>query len=659
MKTNLALLLGCFLYYPAMAQEEHNSRETEFFRTGQWANYGNDPGGMRFSPLDQIHPGNISDLKPAWTFRTGELETYQGTEVASKSAFEATPIMVDGILFFSTPTNRVFALDGSTGKKLWDFDPGLDLLGDYSEITSRGVSKWTDNTLPSGTAGALRIFVATIDGRLMALDAGTGKLIPSFGDQGTIDLKQNVGDIQVTSPPAVINDLIICGSTMGDNQRLEYPPGVVRAFNARTGELAWSWDPIPRGSSEDIASRTWKGPKVHKTGAANAWAPISADLDRDLVYVPTSSPSPDYYGGERIGENRYANSLVALKASTGEVVWHFQAVHHDLWDYDLPAQPLLIELEKNGIKREAVVVVTKMGHIFVLDREDGEPIFPIEERQVPPSDIPGEQASPTQPFPAVLPLLGLRSVSEDDAWGPTPEMEEAARERIRKHKNSGAFTPPSFEGTMVTPSSVGGMNWSGATFDPGRNLLITNTNRLAALITLFPRQDHSRKSINTKFPRSEIGLQEGTPYLMTRDYLFTLSEEDGRVMQTKPPWGTLAAVNLSTGQLEWEVPLGIMMNPEKYPEAADWGSINIGGAVATAGGLTFIAASMDGAFRAFNSVDGSLLWSYQLPAGGQATPMSYQLNGRQFVVIAAGGHGKFGTQLGDYLIAFALDPKSD
>ncbi len=658
MKTILALFFGCFWYFPALTQENNGTLESVFYQSGQWANYGNDPGGLRFSPLDQINAGNIAKLKLAWTFRTGELETYQGTEVASKAAFEATPIMIDGTLYFSTPTNRVFALDGSTGKKLWDFDPGVDLQGDYSEITSRGVSKWIDNSLSSAAAGAVRIIVATIDGRLIALDAATGELVPSFGEQGIVDLKQGIGNIQVTSPPAVINDLIICGSTMGDNERLAYPPGVVRAFDARTGSLAWSWDPFPRGGT-DKAALTWKGPNVQKTGAANAWAPISADSERDLIFVPTSSPSPDYYGGERVGENRYANSIVALRASTGEVVWHFQAVHHDLWDYDLPAQPLLIELEKEGVKTDAVVVVSKMGHIFVLGREDGDPLFPIEERPVPPSDIPGEQAAATQPFPAVLPHLGLRSVSEEDAWGPTPAMEKAARERISRHKNAGAFTPPSFEGTLVTPSSVGGMNWSGASFDPGRNLLITNTNRLAALITLFPREDHSPKSINTKFPRSEIGLQEGTPYMMTRDYLFTVSEEDGRVMQTKPPWGTLAAINLNSGQLEWEVPLGFMMNPEKYPEAIDWGSINIGGAVATAGGLVFIAASMDGFFRAFNTADGSLLWSYKLPAGGQATPMTYQLNGKQFVVLAAGGHGKFGTQLGDYLIAFAVDSETD
>ena len=634
--------------------QSQSARETNFVAAGQWANYANDPGGMRYSPIRQINTANVKALKPAWTYQSGELKTYEGTNIGSKAAFEATPLMIEGVLYFSTPSNRVIAIDGANGKELWVYDPKVNLKGDYSEVTSRGVSKWINNNRKKGEKDYMRILSATIDGRLIALDASTGKPVTTFGKDGIIDLKKGVGAIQVTSPPAVINDLIVIGSTMGDNTRVDFPPGVVRAYDAKNGTLVWSWDPIPRKPT-DPGYDTWKGDKVKKTGAANAWAPISADPALDMVYVSTSCPSTDYYGGERKGDNLYANSIVAIKASTGKVAWHFQTVHHDIWDYDIPAQPLLIELERNGKKIPAVVVVTKMGHIFVLDRKTGAHLFPVEERPVPASDVPGEEAAKTQPFPTQLPALGLQKVTEDDAWGPTPALLQQAKERIGKHVNQGIFTPPSLKGSIITPSNVGGMNWSGASYDPEKNLLVTNVNRLAALITLFPKTDgNTTRSVNTALPRAEVAPQEGTPYIMSREYLFTI--DNGQfVMQTKPPWGTLAAVDLNSGKLKWEVPLGVMMDPSKYPEAVQWGSINLGGAITTAGGLTLLASSMDGFFRAFDTSTGEMLWQSMLPAGGQATPMTYELNGKQYVVIAAGGHGKLGTKLGDYVIAYALE----
>ena len=416
-----AFLLLLFVATAYSQDKRQEARESSFLKNGQWTNYGNDPGGMRYSPLKQINTGNVKNLFAAWTYRTGELATYDGTSLASKAAFEATPIMVDGVLYFSTPTNRVIAVDAATGKELWVYNCDVNLKEDYSEVTSRGVSKWIDKDLRPGDPAYMRILAATIDGRLIALYATTGKPILSFGKNGVIDLKEGIGSLQVTSPPAVINDLIVIGSTMGDNGRFDYPPGVVRAYHAKSGKLQWSWDPIPRNPN-DPAYNTWKGPKVQHTGAANAWAPISADPARDLVFIPTSSPSTDYYGGERKGSNVYANSIVAIKASTGKVAWYFQTVHHDLWDYDIPAQPVLLDIERNGKKIPAVLVVTKMGHIFVLNRETGDHLFPVEERTVPASDVEGEEASRTQPFPLQLPLLGLRKVAPEDAWGPTPEM---------------------------------------------------------------------------------------------------------------------------------------------------------------------------------------------------------------------------------------------
>jgi quinoprotein glucose dehydrogenase len=620
----------------------------------QWPAYGHDAGGMRYSSSRQINDQNVEKLGVAWTFHSGELATYAGTNTKSKAAFEATPIMVGGVLYFSTPSCRVFAIDAATGSEKWVYDPRVNLHKDYSEITSRGVSIWPAPGSAADGKSARRIFIGTIDGRLIALEAGTGNPIPSFGDHGTIDLKAGLGsDISVTSPPAVIGNTIIIGSSLGDNQRYDYPRGTVRAYDAITGKLSWSWDPIPQDST-DAAWKSWEGPKAHKTGAANAWAVISVDPDRDLVFIPTSSPSPDYYGGERIGRNLYANSVVALRASTGKMQWHYQVVHHDLWDYDIPAQPMLIDFTRNGRRVPAVAVGTKMGFIFILDRLTGKPLFPVSERTVPSSDVVGEQASKTQPIPSLPAPLGLQSVSVKDAWGPNPKAMQAAEQRIVRYINIGVFTPPSYQGSMMTPGNVGGIHWGGMCYDPVNELLITNINRLAAIIRMLPREKLTQLENEEKeLLRAETGMQLGTPYVMKRDYLFVI-DSGKMVMQTVPPWGTLLAIDLQTGLKKWEVPLGFMLDPVKYPGSEKWGSINLGGAISTAGNLVFVAATLDNRLRAFNSITGDMLWEYELPAGGQATPMTYVLHGKQYVVIAAGGHGKLGTKQGDSLVAFAL-----
>jgi quinoprotein glucose dehydrogenase len=623
---------------------------------GDWPAYGRDPGGMRHAPLTQIDRANVAQLVPVWTYRTGELATYTGTSLGAKAAFEATPLMVDGTLYLSTPTNRVIALDAATGVQRWVYDPKLDLKLGYSEVTSRGVATWVDPGKKRGQPGYRRLYVGTLDGRIIALDAATGQPLADFGERGVVDLKPGAnatldGQYQVTSPPAVIGDLVITGNAYGDNRAVETPRGIVRALDARSGAVRWSWDPIPQ-SPGDAGYETWTGALAHRTGSANVWPPISVDPARDLVFLPTTSPSPDYYGGERKGQNLFANCVVALRASTGKLVWYFQTVHHDLWDYDVPMQPVLIELGQGGRAVPAVVIGTKVGHVFVLHRETGVPLFPVEERAVPQTTVPGEETWPTQPFPVNLPAFGLRRVDSDEAWGPTPADMEIARQRIGQLRFEGPYTPVGLAGTIEAPSNTGGFNWGGLSYDPARGIAVGAVNRFAAIVRLYLReQAPARRGPNVRL-EAEIGEMRQTPYVVERTYLFNF--ERGLLPFTKPPWGTLAGVNLKTGALQFEVPLGTMFDPARFPDAERWGSISLGGPMTTAGGLVFIAATRDNNLRAFDIETGTLLWKAPLPAGAQAAPMSYEVDGIQYVVICAGGHGKLGTAPGDYVVAFAL-----
>ena len=609
---------------------------------GSWAFYGQDAGGSRYSALKQINDQTAGRLKVAWSYRTGELEKYKGTNAAERAAFECTPILIGRTLYVITPSNRVIALDAATGQQRWVYDPQVNL--DQSEVSCRGVAYWKGG----------RIFIGTIDGKLIALDTATGRPAAGFGTEGIVDLRALTGaEISETSPPAVVGDLVIVGSSLGDNQRFDYPPGVVRAFDARSGRLVWSWNPIPTDPA-DSAYASWQGPKAHQAGGANAWATLSIDAVRGLVFVPTTCPSPDYYGGERKGSNLNANSIVALRVSTGEKVWAFQVVHHDIWDFDIACQPILADVTRNGKKVPAVIVGTKMGHVFVLHRETGQSLFPVEERPVPASTVKGEQAWPTQPFPVLPAPLGIQGLSVADAWGPTLADEEEARRRIGRYRSQGPFTPPSPEGSIMAPGNVGGINWSGMCYDPVNEYLITNINLIPAIIHMIPRDSVDRvERQDQAVMRAETGRQTGTPYVMKRDYLFKVDQR-GFVMQVRPPWGTLVAIDLHDGSKKWEVPVGYMMDLAKYPDAKKWGSISFGGAIVTAGNCIFVAGTIDGHFRAFDRRTGAVLWEYALPAGGQATPMTYSLDGKQYVVIAAGGHGRLKTKLGDYVMAFAL-----
>jgi quinoprotein glucose dehydrogenase len=637
----------------AQAQRRKASKPSEP-PASDWPAYGRDPGGSRFSPLTQINRDNVTNLKVAWIYRTGDLS--DGQNARSSSAFQCTPLLVDGTLYLVTPFNRVIALDPVTGKERWIFDPKIDLKRPYdNQLNSRGVSTWLDPQRKDGQPCRRRIVMGTNDSRLIALDAATGKRCEDFGAGGDVDLTRGVsvstrnpGEYAVTSPPAIIKDLVVVGAAIGDNNRVTAPSGVVRAYDVRSGKLRWAWDPIPPTFRKSETSDAG-----YQLGTANVWSVISVDEARDLVFLPTGNTSPDYYGGERKGSDFYSSSVVALRGSTGQVVWHFQTVHHDIWDYDIPAQPALITVRRNGREIPAVAVATKVGHLFVLHRETGKPIFPVEERPVPQNGVEGEQLSPTQPIPVKPRALAPQSLKPDEAFGLTDADKKACREVIASYRNDGVFTPPSLQGTLVYPGDVGGMNWSGMSFDPQHSLLITNTNRLPRAVTLIPRKDFTPEEAAKLRgnPMVELARQEGTPYLMKREVIIRLPL---LVPCTQPPWGTLVAVDLNSGDVRWEVPLGVMPELADRPDAARWGSLNLGGSIATAGGLVFIGAARDNYLRAFNVETGAEIWKGELPAGGQATPMTYQAGGKQFVVIAAGGHGRLPSKRGDHVVAFAL-----
>ncbi|HKE93891.1 MAG TPA: PQQ-binding-like beta-propeller repeat protein, partial [Povalibacter sp.] len=453
---------------------------------GQWNFYGGDAGGNRYSEAAQIRRDNVANLRIAWTYRTGELGA--GLARAGKLSFESTPILSGGSLYLSTPTNIVIALDPATGRERWRYDPQIPRDLHYSEMTSRGVSVWTDPKAPD--VCAQRIFIGTLDARLLALDAATGKPCADFGVAGAVDLTQGIrstgrGDYLVTSPPAIYRDLVITGSAIGDNRAVELERGVVRAFDARNGALRWSWDPIP--AANNAVELGWTEQGARRTGAANAWSILSVDAGRGLVFVPTGSASPDFFGGERPGDNRYADSLVALRADNGELVWHQQLVHHDLWDYDVAAQPLLVDIDRDGRSIPAVVQATKTGMLFIFDRETGQPVFDIIERAVPQTDVPGEKASPTQPFPATPALVSHAAVTPQDAWGLTFYDRGKCRDLIEGYRSEGIFTPPSLRGSILSPGNAGGVSWGSLAFDNERQLIVAAVNHLPMVVTLIPQ----------------------------------------------------------------------------------------------------------------------------------------------------------------------------
>jgi quinoprotein glucose dehydrogenase len=621
-----------------------------------WVAYGRDPGGSRYAPIDDISRDNVSRLRVAWTYRTREIDSAFATR--RETSLEATPLVVDGTMYLATPLGRVIALDPATGAERWVFDPRVDRNINFGDFTNRGVSTWVNTATRPTERCHRRIFVAVIDARLIALDARDGRPCADFGTNGTVDLRAGLrnppfetAEYEVTSPPAVVGGLVVIGSAVADNNRVDAASGEVRAFDARTGALRWTWDPVPQRAT-DPAYATWRGERAHTTGAANAWSVIAADTARGLVFVPTGSPSPDYYGGGRLGDNRYANSVVALRAATGEVAWHFQTIHHDLWDYDNAAPPALTTIRMSGRDVDVVVQATKSGMMFVLDRATGAPVFPVEERRVPRSTVPGEEASPTQPFTVRTPPLSPHSFRLDDVWGATPADRDACLEAIAPLRSEGIFTPPSLEGTLIIPSNIGGAHWGGVAIDPSRQLAIVPVNRLAAMVQLIPAERLNADSM--RMARERFGFEytrmRGTPYVMRRRILRAPSG----LPCSPPPFGTLIAVSLASGERIWEVPLGTVsaLAGDRVPVPPSWGSPTLGGPIATAGGLVFIAATLDRSIRAFDVDTGREVWRGDLPASGKATPMTYRVNGKQYVVVSAGGGGVWGR--GDWVVAFAL-----
>ena len=619
----------------------------------QWPEYAGDKGGLHYSPLTQIDRDNVGDLELAWVHHSGDVS--DGSGDTTRTSFQATPIVVDDTLYYCTGFNRVFALDPETGEERWVFDPELRarrLSGPYP-LTCRGVSYWRDDAAAGGEACATRIFTGTIDSQLIALDARTGSPCADFGEQGRVELREGIGDAPaweyyVTSPPLVIRDLVVVGALVADNERVDAPSGVVRAFDARSGALRWAWDPVPPGWQGARSGETASA--SYQSGTPNVWSMLSGDEARGLVFVPTGNAAPDMFSRVREGLDHYASSVVALDAGSGELVWSFQTVHNDVWDYDVATQPTLLQVDGVGGGAPALLQATKMGHVFLLDRRTGEPLYPVEERPVPQSAVPGEVLSPTQPFPTHPEPLHPTVLDPDAAWGFTPFDRAGCRDKIASHRSDGIFTPPSLEGTIQFPASLGGMNWGGVAVDPTRGILYTNQSHAAQIVQLVPREVFDELDPGSVVYPDELYPMHGAPYGLKRGALLSSLGAPCN----PPPWGTLRAVDLVSGELLWSATLGSTRDQAPFPLWLDYGSPNLGGAVVTAGGLIFIGATTDKFLRAFDVQTGDEIWRQRLPYTANATPLSYRLreDSRQFVVIAAGGHGW--SEPGDALMAFAL-----
>ena len=599
----------------------------------EWRAYGGDAGGTRFSPLSQLTPDTVGKLQRAWTYRIGEAERLPNIGPdTDPPAFAATPLVVAGVMYVATPSSRVIALDAESGAERWTFDPQA---GASKRVFHqlRGVAYWEDR---AGDRPRHRLLYGTLHGELLCLDAANGRLCPGFGSNGRVNLRAGGAErwpdalYAMTSPPAIYRDLAIVGTRIQESPS-RGPAGVVRAFDVRSGRERWQFRGVPQPG--EPGSETWAEEAWRDRSGVNVWSMISVDVERGMVFLPFGSPAYDFHGGDRKGQNLFGNSVVALDAATGKRRWHYQTVRHDLWDYDLPAQPVLATIQHEGRRRDVVVQVTKMGLVFVLDRDRGTPLFPVEDRAVPSSTVPGESAWPTQPFPTLPPPLVRHSIGAGDLSEVTPASATFCRELFESLQGGRIYTPLGMARTLMVPGNLGGANWSGAAFDPRSGRLYVNVNELPLVASLAVAPDGTPRI--THYRRFED--QDGLPCV-------------------KPPWGSLVAIDLPSGRLVWTSAIG---NAEKLRDAGvlTTGLPSLGGAIVTGGGLVFIAGTTDRRIRAVDARDGKPLWEAELEASGHATPATYfgGRSGRQFVVVAAGGGGYLSPgRVADALVAFAL-----
>ncbi|MGJ4860523.1 glucose/quinate/shikimate family membrane-bound PQQ-dependent dehydrogenase [Labrys sp. La1] len=625
---------------------------------GDWPAYGRTQFGNRYSPLTQITPQNVSQLKVAWTFRTGDLK---GPNDPGELTNQVTPIKIKDTLYLCSPHQILFALDATTGKQKWKFDPKIAYDKTYQHMTCRGVSYLetkadarTSDGNPPPAECPTRIFLPTNDGRLFAVDAQTGAPCAQFGKNGAIDLMEGMGVTQrgfyyVTSPPVVTDKIVMVTGSVIDNYSATVPSGVFRGFDVHTGKLVWAFD-AGNDDPNQMPSATHK----FIDASPNSWIVSSYDPKLNLVYIPTGVQTPDIWGGNRTpASERYASSIVALNADTGKLAWSYQTVHHDLWDMDVPSQPSIVDLARpDGSVVPALYVPTKTGNIFVLDRRDGKPIVPVEERPVPQGAAPGDRVSPTQPFSA-LTFRPERKLTDADMWGATMFDQLACRIMFKRLRYEGTFTPPSLQGTLVFPGNLGVFEWGGIAVDPVRQVAIANPIYLPFVSKLIPRGPNNPATPDASLPSgTEQGVQPqfGVPFGVTINPL--LSPVGFPCKQ--PSWGFIAGIDLKTNKIIWMHRNGTIRDVSPIPLPLKIGMPGLGGPIVTAGGVAFMTYTMDNFIRAYDVTTGNQLWEDHLPAGGQSTPMSYEIGGKQYVVTMAGGHGSFGTTMGDYLIAYSL-----